>query len=389
MLCSETFILHSDICDEYRIRCKSDTKESINLQINKMKIFLYINQVSDGGAERAMANLANQFAANSENVVFVTSFRCPVEYELSPNIKRYVLEERTQKSRLLKNVARITKLRRIIKREKPDVAVSFMAEPNFRLLVASIGLPVKKIISVRSDPAKEYAGMIGKILARHLLPEADGCVFQTEDAKNWFSQKLQEKSVIIPNAVNSKFYTTQWRGDGDYIVTLGRLTEVKNHRLMIDAFKTISCIYPKLQLKIYGQGELNSTLEEYINNNGMQDKVFLMGQTQEAEKVLQHAKCFVLSSDFEGMPNALMEAMAVGVPCVSTDCPCGGPRMLLEKGKNGILVPVGDKEKLADAIKLLLENSDLAQGLSHNARKSAEKYTADKICAVWKEYLKI
>lgn len=353
-----------------------------------MKVILYINAIHQGGAERVMVNLAESFAASGAETILVTSFIDQWEYPLSSAVHRISLEETELKQgKLKRNISRVLKLRRILNREKPDVLISFMAEPNYRALIAAKGLPVKTIISVRSDPNKEYAGKAGRFLGQYLLPSASGCVFQTEDAKSWFPAKLQAKSTIIFNPVKEDFYRIERTPVPGKIMTFGRIEAVKNHRLLIDAFSLISKQYPHAELFIYGEGSQMVQLQAYIDDLHLTDRVHLPGQSSNVAALLQEAEMFVLSSDYEGMPNALMEALAAGVPCVSTDCPCGGPRALIEHKKNGLLVPVGDAKRLADAMKKILSDSLYAQEMGEQARADADRYHPDHIFDQWMKYV--
>lgn len=352
------------------------------------KLLFYINAIYGGGAERAISNLASVFSAHGYQVVLVTSFYGDKEYVLETNVKRLSLEEsEIRQSFLKRNISRILKLRNICKKEKPDVLISFMGESNFRALLTTRGLPIKNIISVRSDPNFEYAGYIGKFLGRHLLPIADGCVFQTEDAQKWFPPKLQEKSKIIFNPVKEEFYQTQYHPVPGRIVSCGRLEEPKNFRMLIDVFAGLSGKYSTAELLIYGEGSLKRNLQEQIKKLGKEEKIFLMGATDDIPKVLSNASIFVLSSMSEGMPNALMEAMAVGVPCVSTDCPCGGPRMLIDSGENGILVENNNPFALAEAMEALLSDSTRAFALGMRAKESALEYHQERIFRLWEGYI--
>ena len=294
------------------------------------KVCLYINVLGGGGAERVMANLANTFAEDGCETTLITSFPADKEYSLDKRVQRLLLEDHeVRQSRLMRNLTRIFKLRKICKEEKPNILISFMEEPNFRAILATRGLPVKTLVSVRNDPNKEYAGKMGAFVGKVLLPMADGCVFQTKEAQAWFPKRLQRKSKIIYNAVKEDFYHIERKPNHGEIVTCGRLTEQKNHAMLISAFAEVVKQYPYATLKIYGEGTLRDTLQTQIDTMGLQGRAFLMGATNDVGKVLQTADLFVLSSDYEGMPNALMEAMAAGVPCIATDCPCGGPRELL------------------------------------------------------------
>ena len=352
------------------------------------KIMFYINAINGGGAERVMVNLAKFFSEVGYETILVTSFQDIWEYPVAQTIKRLNLDkEEIKQSRLARNLRRILKLRKFCKEEKPDILISFMAEPNFRAVLATRGLPVKTLVSVRNDPNKEYAGKIGAFVGKVLLPIADGCVFQTREAQEWFPKKLQKKSKIIYNAVKKDFYHIERKPNRGEIVTCGRLTEQKNHAMLISAFAEVVKQHPYAILKIYGEGPLRDTLQQQINATGLQDKAFLMGATNNVEKALKTADLFVLSSDYEGMPNALMEAMAVGVPCLSTDCPCGGPRELIKNEKEGILVPVGNVNEMENAISSILNNSDKLDEMGLNAKCRADFFKPNVILKEWKEYI--
>lgn len=352
-----------------------------------MKIGFYINVIGGGGAERVVANLANQFSEDNNEVIVITSIRHEREYALSEQVKRYNLEEKEIGGRLKKNILRISKLRKIVKNEKIDILISFMAEPNYRAIIATLGLKTKCLISVRNDPNKEYAGRIGTLLAKHLLPLADGCVFQTEEAQAWFPLKLQKKSTIIPNAVKEEFFHIKRERTPGLIVTCGRLTGQKNHALLINAFCQLASDFPEVLLQIYGEGELHGQLQMLIDSTQYSDRITLMGATNNVPEVLSKADIFVLSSNYEGMPNALMEAMAAGVACISTDCPCGGAKMLLDSNKYRMLVPIKDMSALADAMKQYLNDSQLVNEVGSYLQGCAKNFKPDRIFAYWQSYI--
>lgn len=352
-----------------------------------MKLLFYINAIHDGGAERVMINLTSQFAKAGNEVILLTSFVDTWEYPVAPDVRRLTMEqEEIKQNKLMRNYTRIKKLRAICKQEKPDVLISFMAEPNFRALIATAGLPVKTIVSVRNDPNREYAGIIGKIVGKVLLPTADGCVFQTVDAQQWFPKRLQEKSEVIFNAVAESFFETN-RKIPQNVVAAGRLVKAKNHSMLIRAFAKVAPKFPEEKLLIYGEGKGRNDLECLIKELKLDSRVVLMGATEQVEDVLAEAKVFVLSSDYEGMPNALMEALAVGVPSVSTDCPCGGPRMLIEHEKNGLLVPVNDEDAMAEAMERLLLDLAFAETLGNKAREEAEQFKPDRVFYQWRGFI--
>lgn len=352
----------------------------------KKTLVFYINTIHDGGAERVMVNLTKCFAEDGYRVILVNSFRDTWEYEVSPLVKRVVLEpQESRENVFVKNVKRISRLRKVCKTEKADVLISFMGEPNIRAIVASIGLDIKTIISVRSNPDIEYAGLFGSAIKKYVLPRADGCVFQTKYAKEMFPRKLQDKSTVIYNMVKEEFYYVKAENP-KYIVSCGRLNKVKNYEMLIRAYAGLH-IEDCPQLRIYGQGPEKENLEKLIRELNMEGRVLLCGQTDDVVGVLREAILFVLTSDSEGMPNALMEAMAAGVPCIATDCPPGGVREIFGEEHKGQLVPVGDEAALKRAIQVLLSDPSKYEEEKTWITERAAEFRTDKIFDRWKEYI--
>lgn len=352
-----------------------------------MKICFYINTISRGGAERVVANLAN-YLVGKHQVTLINSFKySDDEYELDNRIVHLYMDNNHFRSRLHKNLYRIKYLKKYIKNERPDVVISFMAEPNFRLIAASRRVKTKAIISVRNDPYREYSGFINRFLARHYLTKADGCVFQTKDAMSFFPSKFQQKSKVILNSVSQSFFDAEFNGSRKNIVTCGRLTKQKNHEFLLKCFANVKDLTDD-NLIIFGTGSLKPYLQSLCENYGISDRVVFGGQITDVINAIKSAKIFVLSSNFEGMPNALMEAMALGVPCISTDCPCGGPRSIIDNGKNGLLVPVGNQEQMINALKKLLLNEKLQDSFSVKGRKNAYSlFNSKKINEEWEKYI--
>ena len=349
-----------------------------------MKIIFYINAIHHGGAERVMCNLASQFVETGNECILITSFIAGWEYPLNEKVKRISLYDKPIKGRASRNFKLVKKLRTVIKNESPDVVISFMAEPNFRTIIAARGLKVKTIVSVRNDPDKEYPNFLFRFLAKHLYKKADGVVFQTEDARSWFPKKIREKSKIIYNQVDDVFFQTRYSGERRDIVTTGRLVEQKNHELLIRAFALIA---DKIDddLYIYGDGELREKLESLVKELNLENRVFLPGAVKNVANTIKSAKLFVLSSNYEGMPNSLMEAMALGLPCVATDCPCGGARALLGEVANDCLVTVNDANELSEKMYRLLKTFNFE--LSEKMHTNAQSFKPTKIFEIWKNFI--
>lgn len=353
----------------------------------KKTILFYINILCKGGAERVIIQLAKHFAESGYRSVLVTSYVGDNEYPVPECVERISIEqEQVERGRLAKNIFRIRALRKIIKERKPEAVISFMAEPNFRNVIATIGLKVKSIVSVRNDPNREYAGKLGKIVGKFILPMADGCVFQTDEAKAWFPKKLQKKSDVILNDVDKVFFETEYKG-GNAVVTLGRLSEQKNQKMLINAFAVVADKYHDACLNIYGIGPLKDELQKQIEKINMTDRIVLKGLTHTAHKVFAEAGIFVLPSDYEGMPNALLEALAIGVPSISTDCPCGGPRKLITDGVNGLLIPVNDEKALVQALDRLLQDRNYALNLGRKAKEMSSAYSTVQVFSKWKSFV--
>lgn len=349
-------------------------------------LFFYITSLGRGGAERVLLQLAERFSREGWRAVFVTSFRVPDEYPVPPGVERLSLEdEPCTQNALRRNLSRIRALRALCRQYRPAALISFMAEPNFRAVLAAQGLPVKTVISVRNVPEKEYFNRVFRFVARHILPLADGCVFQTEAARAWFSPKLQKKSTVIMNQVSEAFFDEPPAGTHRGIVAVGRLSAQKNHTLLIRAYAALGEIDDPLT--IYGEGPLRPELEALVRKLGLSGRVFLPGQSGNVPRDIKGAKLFVLPSDYEGMPNVLLEAMALGLACVSSDCPCGGPAAVIEDGVSGLLFPVGDEGALTACLRRLLKEESERGTLAENARRAALAFRPDAVFAEWKAYV--
>ena len=350
-------------------------------------IVFYIAALAKGGAERVLCNLANAYADKGFNTYILTDHKEKEEYaDLDERITRVVIPkiEGNLFTRLNKRNAYI---RDFLIENKAKYIVSFMRKCNLRAVKAASGLDVRTILSVRSDPKREYDTLVKRILAKHYFKKASGVVFQTEAAKQFFPKKVQEKAVVLMNSVKKEYLISRYKGErAKEIVTTGRLHSVKNHELIVRAFDIIKDKYPDYVVKIYGGGK-NQNLENLIAERGLADRVQLMGNTDDVISAIQRAALFILSSNAEGMPNALIEAMSLGLTCISTDCPCGGPASVISSGENGVLVPVGDEVKMASEMDKVLGDKQYADRLGMNASRIQDEINPDKVNKMWMEYI--
>lgn len=351
-----------------------------------MKIAFYISTISHGGAERVIVNLAKEFAINGHDVTLITDAESNNEYEIDSNISRINLGY-NRKNRIIKNIYQIHMLRRTIKENRSEVLITFLPEPIIRALIATICINVKNIISIRNDPKIEYKNVLHKQLANFLYQRADRVVFQTKEAQNFFSARIQKKSTIIMNQVNKDFYEYERCGTGEYFIAVGRLTPQKNYYMMIEAFKRFCQNNPNSILRIYGDGPMKNELQDLIKRQNLDRNILLMGITQRVPDALAKAKAYVLTSNYEGMPNALLEAMAMGLPCIATDCPSGGPKAIITHKENGFLVPINDVDSLVEYLNIVENNKLLNEEISINAKNKAEEFRPLIVYKKWEDVI--
>lgn len=355
------------------------------------RVALFINSLQKGGSERVMVNLAEDFLAKGYEVVLVTQYKKENEYEISAGIKRVYSEpeeERLQGGRIRNFLERFRTLRNIWKTYRPDVILSFLGKNNLMAILTSAFLPVKTAVSVRGEPTMEYEGKKLQMLTKWLFRYADGVVLQTSQARDFFPKAVKKKAVILPNPLNPLFLRERYSGEKENVIAAaGRLDENKNHAMLIRAFSLIEKEFPEMKLVIYGEGESREKLLKLIGEKQLQEKVSLPGSVSDVAAHIENVRIFTLTSNTEGMPNSVIEAMCLGLPVIATDCPCGGTAELIEDGKNGILVPVGDEKALAEAMKKILLNPELEKRLGEEAFLIQDKMEPAKVCRLWEEYL--
>lgn len=359
--------------------------------MRKGKILFHINSLGKGGAEHVVNMLSGYFADDGFEVVIVTLWRAEEEYALHGGVFRINLGDNVKESkgRLMHAVSRFTDLRKAIQKEKPDIVISFCNKANFRSAFSMAGMRIPLLISVRNDPRIDYAPY--KFPVWWMERKVSGCVFQTTEAQKFFCDRLQKKSRVIWNPVDEKYLDKKNKNNDSYfIATVGRISAQKNQMLLLKAFNRIQDKFKETELRIYGEDcerDVRTALDQFVNEHKLSNRVKFMGQSNHLEEELQEAVLFVLPSDYEGMPNALAEAMVLGLPVIATDCPCGGSAMLIENGVSGMLVPVGDEEKLAEAMEQVLGNKELAESMGKNAAGIIDKISPRKVYEEWKNYV--
>lgn len=358
------------------------------------RIVFHLNCLERGGAERVVATLSGQFAEHGYEVYIATEWQGADEYEIHPQVKRVHVgldRKQEQQGRIQKFVDRILNLRRFLKKVKPDIVIAFARKANYRALTATIGMKLPVLISVRINPIGYYDFWSDKIQIPLLFRRAAGCVFQTPQQRDFFPKYVRKNSRIILNPIDEKFIGNEIPEKRENVVVhSGRLVDFKNQCLLVQAFEMVHQVHPDYMLRIYGPDSFDGTkqkLEDLIGRLHAEEYIQLMGSSSALEKDMRYAALAAYASDYEGMPNVVLEAMALGLPVVSTDCPPGGPRMVIQHEQNGLLVPVGDRNTLATAINRLIEDRKLAERLGRNAAKIGRMASPERIFEEWRDYM--
>lgn len=345
------------------------------------KFLFVIPTLANGGAERVVSVLSGALFRNGCSVSVVKYYECPEEYLVDSGVRVLNLSGGGREDYLQMSYwKKITLLRRAIKREKPDYVIPFLYPVSRAVVIASCGLPVNVLQTIRIDPSSAPSSRLHRRI-RDFLVERSKCSFvQNEKQRSYFKGCLDKVHVLF-NPVSESLFDIHPTFDNHVytICAAGRLERQKNFKLLIDAFCRAFRNDENAILRIYGDGSLRDELTAYVVQLGRENSIILMGRVEHIEGELQKSDLFVLSSDFEGMPNALIEAMACGLPCISTDCPTG-PSDLVEDGVNGLLVPVGNLNAMSDAIRKMFSDREQAVVMGSKAKATIrQKCDADAI----------
>lgn len=340
-----------------------------------MKVLFLTSSLNYGGAERTISYLSEYLAHNGDEAS-ILCLTDDVEYSISEDVKVICGGIPSHSDSLLNRVGnvfrRFTIIHRVCKEERPDV-VFCMISSLARFFFLRRKHSYKLILSERSNPIR-YSTRTQSFL-RKAYKRCDGIVFQTEKVSAMYEDIDQSKKTVIPNAVGNPYaYKTKWTGvDSNKVVAIGRFIKEKDYTTLIEAFRLVHDKQPLSELEIIGDGPLKVDIGNLLYKRGMDSFVTLTGSKEDALVDASKGACYVLSSLLEGMPNTLLEAMAIGMPCVSTDCDFG-PSELIEDGLNGLLVPVGDSHAMAKAILLMLEDKEFAKKCGNEAKKISESH---------------
>lgn len=383
-----------------------------------------------GGAERVAALLMNEFHKSGCQVEFLLTSSSEEEVirtELDEEIPLVLLQDKIKKNSNFKTkmlklyssifcrmfeafrrpvpshfayvsfVAQyeneIQTLREKMKSDPEMTVITFLQPAIPMVLLAARGLPNKIIFSERGNPERLMKHRYGKKFIEKYYTRADVAVFQTEDAKKQYPICIQEKGIIIPNLVKADLPQSYHGKKNKNITTFCRISLQKNLPMLVEAFAKLYQEYSEYKLRIIGDTlnkegeEVKKSLVQQIRKDGLEEVVeFLPFSKNVHEKIIRDAM-YVNSSDYEGISNAMLEAMAIGMPVVCTDCPVGGARSVIKDKENGLLVGVNDVEGMYLAMKEIIENTKLAEKLSTNASKLREQLSIQNIAKRWMDLI--
>lgn len=391
-------------------------------------VILLIKQLTNGGAPRMISLLANEFNYRGYQSTVIITHQSLADADLSQlsdkvevislldelekdqrkkysinkacikavaKIERAVLPKGKQKQLInmykVRNYDKYLWLKNYFAKHKGSTLIAFLYNSIF-LTLLSADKTNKVIISDRGDPQQSVSSRTDMAFFELMFKKADHMVFQSPDVRQWYRDRFSLDGTIIFNPIKPDLPLPHQGSRKKRIVNFCRISPPKKLDTLIAAFDIFVKTHDEYSLYIYGDAdkaepEYYSFTEERIESVPSKDKIHLLPAKQNIHEEIIDYSMFVSSSYFEGMSNSMLEAMAIGLPTICTDCPAGGARTVIEDHVNGILTPVGDAEAMAMAMAEVVDNPELAQKLSENGVKIRESQSVDKIISQWMELI--
>ena len=339
-----------------------------------MKIIFIIPNMTGGGTERVISLLSDEYVRKGFDVAIMQFAGYEHAYPLNDKVEDFSVAPKSNGNPFVM-IRRLIAMRRCF-RENPDSYIfAFCVMGAVFSVMTTWGMKRPILVAERNSPDSCNV----KALRNWAYRRALRITFQTEDGISYFPGEIAGKAVVIPNPVDADMPKPYTGSRSHRVVTAGRLHKQKNHALLLEAFADFVKKFPDYELHIYGEGELEGRLKEQAARLQIGSRVVWHGFCPDVREQIKDAAMFVLSSDYEGISNSMLEALSMGIPTISTDCPIGGARIYIAPEESGLLVPVGDKAAMSEAMCRIASDGELAKRLSAGAVRIREKYSVAKI----------
>lgn len=348
---------------------------------------MFVGFVSgEGGAERVFINLSNEMSNRKHDVYLVSIALDHPKYHIDKSVTYKLIADHGH-SKISRLINRYCRLREYIKEINPDLIICNMCHPAYLCAFMGRDIAAKTIYAERCDPCSPLYNTLSRIIRYISFKRLRGFVFQSKAAQSCFDNNIQRRAKVIYNTIDTRFdKCVDVTCVEKRIVSVGRLHKQKNHALLIEAFAMLPESKKEYILEIYGDGPLREKLQNKIDTMGLSNRVFLRGFCNDVHKRIVNATMFVLTSDYEGMPNALLEAMALGLPCISTDYSPGSIKEFIFDGENGLIVPRGDARALMSAMERILDNNSLRYKICQHALEIRDQLAPSRIYDEWERF---
>ncbi len=354
-----------------------------------MFLMTHLGGVGWGGAHKITAMLANFLAENGYDVSIAVSQKSRIDFEINKNIKLFYLDElfKRPKFRPFYFLKKLATFRKLCKSQKIDYVVGFISSVAIYSILACVFSKRKVLVSERTDPHFEPSKKVLRGLRNLVFCFADKIVFQTPGARDYYPKIVRKKSSIIPNPISDSLPEPYFGERQKKIVNFCRIAPQKNLKVLLEAFDIFSKTHQDFILEIYGDGKEGSDYVESVKNYAKSlsscDKICFYPACSDVHEKIKDATAFASSSDYEGISNSMLEALAIGLPVIVTDCQNGGERMCIENGKSGIIVQRQNPEELAEGLAKIADDKEFSELISKNAIEIREKFSKDKIFDLW------
>ena len=345
-----------------------------------MKIVFIIPNMTGGGTERVISLLSQEYIRMGLDVAIMQFAGYEHAYELDDKIEDFSIAPKSSGNPIIM-IRRLVDMRKYFKKNPDCLIFSFCVMGAVFSVMSTFGMKRYILVAERSSPdsCKQVR------LRNWAYKRTNRITFQTQEGITYFPDWIKSKAIVIPNPIDAAIPKPYEGPRTKRIVSVGRLHAVKNHELLFDAFADFSKQFPEYELHIYGQGELEQKLKEHARNLKISDKIMWHGFRKDVTEEIKDAGMFISTSNYEGISNSMLEALAMGIPSICTDCPIGGARSYIEHGKNGLLIPVRDKAALTKAMIQIASDASFADKLSENAAKLRDKYSVNSIAVKFLE----